>query len=66
MTVADITSLVGWKSAGVAQKYIGVTPPHHGDKRKRESYEQAYMNANELPTLPEYAELYAAFPRKDP
>ena len=53
--IADIMSLVGWKSAGVAERYVGATPLHHGDKRKRESHEQAYMDANELPTLPEFA-----------
>ena len=40
-TVADIVSLVSWKCAGVAQRYTGATPPHHGDnpgeKSKRES-----------------------------
>ena len=40
-TVADIMSFVGWKCAGVAQRYIGATPPHHGEKRKLESHEQA-------------------------
>ena len=52
-------------------------PLHHGEKRKRESHEQACMGANELPTLPEQngtqrphewtrAKRYAAFPRVDP
>ena len=62
--VADIMPLVGWKSTGVAQRYIEATPPHHGEK-KRESHEEANMDTDELPTLLEFAKLYAAFPRKD-
>ena len=45
MAVAEIMSLVGWKSAGVAQRNIGATPPHQGDKGKRESHEHAYIDA---------------------
>ena len=66
MAVADIMPLVGWESAGVAQMCIGDTPPNHGEKRKRKNHKRACMDANELPTLPEFAKLYAAFPRKDP
>lgn len=60
--VADIMSLVGLNCAGVhiyvrsSEVYRGyILHPHHGGKRKHESHEQTYMDANELPTLPEFA-----------
>lgn len=39
-------------------------PPRR--ERKRESHQQAYLDANMLPTLPEFAKLYAAFPQRGP
>lgn len=45
---ADGMSLMGWKSAGVAQRYIsGLPPSHNGEKRKRESRQQAYIHGRE-------------------
>ena len=46
--VAYIMSLVGWKSAGVAERYVGATPLHHGEKRKRES--RTGVHGRERPT----------------
>ena len=63
--VAYIMSLVGWKSAGVAERYVGATPLTT-ERNASGSHEQAYMDANDLPTLPDFAKRYAASPRVDP
>ena len=65
-TVADIMSLVRWKCAGVGQTYIGATLPSHGEKRKRESHEQAVHGRERAAHITRICETVRSFPPKRP
>ena len=56
---------VGWKSDGVARRYIGATPSATGllAGAKRE-YETAFKDADALAATPEFQARYSAFTRK--
>ena len=49
-----------------SEVYRGLLHPTTTERRRSRSHEQAYMDANVLSTLPEFAKTYAAFPRKGP
>ena len=53
---------VGWKSATVARRYVGVTASAAaaGTKRSRET---AFIEADALPMSKQYMRSHSAFPR---
>ena len=53
---------VGWKSASVARRYVGVTASAAGAGAKR-SHETAFIEAGAVPLSDRFAPLYTAFIR---
>ena len=61
----SLKEYVGWRSAAVAGRYVGVTASTAVSRRRKRSRDTVFIDADALPLSESFVEAYATFSRGD-